>query len=107
MGELHGYDVSVRNNISDRVCVSNVDSLEAGTFTLKADYSSGLDNTIAVVGCHGTSATPYHNSNLKYGGIYLDEDWMDKLCKEIKTKVNESIDCDEITVPPMRGFIEI
>lgn len=102
-GEIQGYNVSLRNNITDRPCVGNVDNL--GTYTLKTDYSSGLDNSIAV-GCQGTSATPYRNSNLNYGGIYVDEDWMDKLCKEIKA-INESKDCDDITVPPMRGFIEI
>ena len=35
---------------------------------------------------------------------------MDKLCKTIKGEfktIDEPKDCDEITVPPMRGFIEI
>lgn len=108
MGEIQGYNIS-RNDISDRVCVGNVEHLGTGSWTLKADYSSGLDNTIAVVG-QGTSAAPYHHSNLNYGGICLDEDWMDKLCKEIKggfKTIGESKDYDEITVPPMRGFIEI
>lgn len=98
-----------------------------GTFTLKADYSSGLDNTVAV-GCQGTSSANFMRSNLVYtgsgtldnsiavgcsdatGGICLDEKWLDefskKLMGEIKA-INESNDCDEVTVPPMRGFIEI
>lgn len=103
MGELHTYNISM-NDISDRVCVGSVNNLGTGSITLASDYSSGHNNTIAV-GCQGT-AEPYRNCSLKYGGTYLDEDWAGKLCKEIKA-INESSDCDEITVPPMRGFIEI
>ena len=106
MGDSQGYNVSLRNDISGRLCAcSDLGLQETGSWTLKADYSSGLNNSVAVVG-QGTSAAPYYHSNLNYGGIRLDEDWMDKLCKEIKA-VTESKDCDEITVPPMRGFIEI
>jgi hypothetical protein len=103
MGEIQTYNVS-RNDISDRVCVGSVNNLGTGSITIASDYSSGLNNAVAV-GWQGT-ASPYRNSNLNYGGIYLDEDWANKLCKEIKA-INESSDCDEITVPPMRGFIEI
>ena len=130
MGEIQGYNIS-RDDISGRVCVAKCDySNDCGSIlaqqqgTTSANYkrtnlvytgSGSLDNTIAVVG-QDMSATPYHNSNLNYGGIYLDEDWMDKLCKAVKATdyhieeikgVNESIDDEEITVPPMRGFIEI
>lgn len=106
MGDLQGYNIS-RNDITDRQWVA------------KCDYSNDCGSVLA----QGTSSANFMRSNLVYtgsgtldntiavgrdssGGIYLDEAWMDDLCKKIKG-INESKDCDDVTVPPMRGFIEI
>lgn len=104
MGDSQGYNIS-RNDITDRVWVA------------KCDYSNDCGSVLA----QGTSSANFMRSNLVYtgtldntiavgrdssGGICLDEDWMDSFCKKLKA-VNESNDCDEVTVPPMRGFIEI
>lgn len=103
MGDLQGYNIS-RNDITDRVWVAKCDySNDCGSVLAQGTssanlmrsnlvYTGTLDNTIAV-GCDSS------------GGIGF-EDWMDELCKKIKT-VNESKECDDVTVPPMRGFIEI
>lgn len=86
----------------------------------KCDYSNDCGSVLA----QGTSSANFMRSNLVYtgtldnsitverssGGIHLDEDWMDSFCKRLKGElktVNESKDCDDIIVPPMRGFIEI
>lgn len=111
MGDSQGYNIS-RNDITDRVWVA------------KCDYSNDCGSVLA----QGTSSANFMRSNLVYtgsgtldntiavgcsddiGGICLDEKWLDefskKLNREIKA-INESNDCDEVTVPPMRGFIEI
>lgn len=93
----------------------------APVWTAKCDYSNDCGSITSTQ--QGTSSANFMRSNLVYtgssapdnivavgcrdcGGIRLDEEWMDDLCKKIKA-INESKDCDEITVPPMRGFIEI
>lgn len=124
MGDSQGCGL-YRNDISGRLCAGGVDNLGTGSYTLKADYSSGLDNTINI-GCQGTSAT-LSRSNLVYtgssaldnivavgcrdcGGIRLD-DYIEELaenllCSGQQKGRNEDVD-GEVTVPPMRGFIEI
>ena len=95
----------------------------AHVWTAKCDYSNDCGSILA--GQQGTTATNYSKSNLVYNGstyktigaldnmatgISMDDyiqELVEKLWYSGQLKwCNEDVD-GEVTIPPMRGFIEI
>lgn len=114
MGELTGYNVGLSNGYGKDGLV------------MKCDYSNDCDSILA--GQQGTSAANYSKSNLVYtgtttlktissGGLnnmaagismddYIKEMVENLWCSGQLKGCNEDVD-GEVTIPPMRGFIEI
>ena len=113
MGELTGYNVGLSNGYGK------------DGFVMKCDYSNDCGSILA--GQQGTSAANYSKSNLVYTGstyktisagefnnmatgISIDDyikGVVENLwCSGQLKECNEDVD-GEVTIPPMRGFIEI
>ena len=101
MGELSEYNIGLSNGYG-----------KPG-FVMKCDYSNDCNSLI--VGQHGTSSVNYSKYNLIHTGSmeagismedYIKDVVENLLCSGQLKECNEDVD-GEVTVPPMRGFIEI